>query len=79
MAKMRSPDSLLTKLENMVIGEEILTEKSNGYVSDNIATVKTKFPDRKYRQTSVFTHIKPFDDNLKLEDFKKMIFIKRIA
>lgn len=79
MAKMRSPDSLLTKLENMVVGEEILTEKSNGYVSDNIATVKTKFPDRKYRQTSVFTHIKPFDDNLKLEDFKKMIFIKRIA
>lgn len=79
MAKMRSPDSLLTKLENMVVGEEILTEKSNGYVSDNIATVKTKFPDRKYRQTSVFTHVKPFDDNLKLEDFKKMIFIIRIA
>lgn len=79
MAKMRSPDSLLTKLENMVVGEEILTEKSNGYVSDNIATVKTKFPNRKYRQTSVFTHVKPFDDNLKLEDFKKMIFIIRIA
>ena len=79
MAKFRSPDSLLTKLENMSVGDEIYTEKSNGYVSDNIATVKAKFPDRKYRQTSVFTHIKPFDDTLKLEDFKKVIFVTRIV
>lgn len=79
MAKMRSPNSLLTKLENMAVGDEILSEKSNGYVSDNIATIKMRFPDRKYRQTSVFTHLKPFDENLKLNDFKKVIFVTRIA
>ena len=79
MAKMRSPNSLLTKLENMAVGDEVLSEKSNGYVSDNIATIKTRFPDRKYRQTSVFTHLEPFDENLKLKDFKKVIFITRIA
>lgn len=79
MAKMRSPDSLLTKLENMEVGDEILTEKSNGYISDNIATVKKRFPDRKYSQTGVFTHVKSLDENLKLSDFKKMIFITRIA
>lgn len=79
MAKFRSPDSLLTKLENMNVGDEIYTEKSNGYVSDNIATVKKRFCDRKYVQTSVFTHVKPFDDSLKLKDFKKVIFVTRIA
>ena len=79
MAKMRSPESLLTKLENMQIGEEIWTKKSNGYVADNIATIKNRYKERKYRQTSVFTHIKPFDDTIKLEDFEKVIFITRMA
>lgn len=79
MAKLRSPDSLLTKLENMNIGDEIWTKKSNGYVSDNIATVKNKYKERKYRQTSVFTHTKSFDDNIKLSDFEKIIFITRLA
>lgn len=79
MAKLRSPDSLLTKLENMQIGEEIWTKKSNGYVADNIATIKNKYKERKYRQTSVYTHIKPFDDTIKLEDFEKVIFITRMA
>jgi len=79
MAKFRSPNSLLTKLENMSIGDEIYTDKSNGYVSDNIATMKKKFPDRKYKQTSVFTHTKPLDDTLKLKDFNKIIFVTRVA
>ena len=79
MAKFRSPDSLLTKLEKMMVGDEIWTEKSNGYVSDNIATIKKRFPDHNYRQTSVFTHLKPIDDDIKLKDFKKVIFITRIA
>lgn len=77
--KARSPDSLLTKLENMDIGSQIWTKKSNGYVADNIATVKKTYPDRKYRQTSVTTHIKPFDENITLKDFEKVIFITRIA
>ena len=64
MAKLRSPDSLLTKLENMQIGDEIWTKKANGYVADNIATIKNKYKERKYRQTSVYTHIKPFDDTI---------------
>jgi len=79
MAKMRSPDSLLTKLENMQVGEEIWTKKSNGYVADNIATMKARYKERKYRQTSVLTHIKPFDDDIKLDDFEKIIFITRLA
>lgn len=79
MAKLRSPDSLLTKLENMQIGDEIWTKKSNGYVADNIATIKAKHKERRYRQSSVYTHIKPFDDTIKLEDFEKVIFITRLA
>lgn len=79
MAKLRSPDSLLTKLENMQIGDEIWTKKANGYVADNIATIKNKYKERKYRQTSVYTHIKPFDDTIKLNDFEKIIFITRLA
>ena len=63
----------------MSIGDEIYTDKSNGYVSDNIATMKKKFPDRKYKQTSVFTHTKPLDDTLKLKDFNKIIFVTRVA
>ncbi len=77
--KARSPDSLLTKLENMDIGAQIWTKKSNGYVADNIATVKKTYPDRKYRQTSVTTHMKPFDENITLKDFEKVIFVTRIA
>lgn len=77
--KARSPDSLLTKLENMDIGSQIWTKKSNGYVADNIATVKKAYPDRKYRQTSVTTHMKPFDENITLKDFEKVIFVTRIA
>ena len=79
MAKKRSPDSLLTKLEAMQVGEEIWTKKSNGYVADNIATIKKKYPNSKYRQTSVFTHTCPFDDKIKLADFERVIFITRIA
>lgn len=79
MAKKRSPDSLLTLLENMQVGTEIHTNKSNGYVADNIATVTKRFPGRKYKQTSVCTHIKPFDDTITLKDFEKVIFITRVA
>lgn len=80
MAKLRSPDSLLTKLENMQVGDEIWVKKSNGYVSDNIATTKMKYKERNYRQTSVLTHPdKPFDENIKLSDFEKVIFITRVA
>lgn len=79
MAKKRSPESLLTLLENMQVGEEIYTKKSNGYVADNISTITKRFTGRKYKQTSVFTHIKPFDDTIRLADFEKVIFITRIA
>lgn len=79
MTKLRSPDSLLTKLENMQVGDEIWTNKANGYVADNIATVKARYKERTYRQTSVYTHEKPFDDTIKLSDFKKIIFITRLA
>lgn len=79
MSKKRSPESLLTLLENMQVGTEIYTNKSNGYVADNISTVTKRFPGRKFKQTSVYTHIKPFDENITLADFEKVIFITRIA
>ena len=60
MAKPRSKDSLLTKLENMNISDELFVDKANGYVSDCIHTVKSRFPNRQYKQLSVYTHIKIF-------------------
>ena len=42
MPKPRSANSMLTKLENMSIGDEIFTDKSNGYMSDIINTIKNK-------------------------------------
>jgi len=79
MAKKRSPESLLTLLENMQIKDEIYTTKSNGYVADNIATVTKRFPGRKYKQTSVYTHVKPFDETITLKDFKRVIFVTRLS
>lgn len=76
MSKPRSPDSLLTKLENMQIGEELFTDKANGYVADNINTMKKYYPTRKYTQLSLYTHITPTFTSLK--DFKKIICITRI-
>lgn len=76
MSKPRSPGSLLTKLENMNTGDELFTEKSNGYVADNINTIKKKYPDRKYTQLSVYTHLKPTFTSIK--DFTKIICITRI-
>lgn len=76
MSKPRSPDSLLTKLENMNINDEIFTNKVNGYVADNINTITKKYPTRKYKQLSLYTHIKPTFTSLK--DFSKIICITRI-
>ena len=76
MSKPRSPDSLLTKLENMQPGEELFTDKANGYVADNINTLKKAFPDRKYTQLSVYTHLKPTFTSHK--DFQRIICITRV-
>lgn len=75
MSKPRSKDSLLTKLENMNINDELFVDKANGYVSDCIHTVKSRFLNRQYKQLSVYTHIKPEFTSLK--DFKKIICIIR--
>lgn len=77
MPKPRSADSLLTKLENMKIGDEIFTDKSNGYVSDNISTMKKRFPERRFSQLSLYTHEKPTYTSMK--DFKKIICITRLT
>lgn len=76
MTRPRSADSMLTKIENMNIGDEIFTDKSNGYISDNLNTIKKNFPTRKYSQLSVYTHEKPTFTSLK--DFKKIICITRL-
>ena len=60
MSKPRSKDSLLTKLENMNINDELFVDKANGYISDCIHTVKSRFLNRQYKQLSVYTHIKHF-------------------
>lgn len=77
MSKPRSADSMLTKLENMQVNDELFTDKSNGYMSDTINTIKRKFPDRKYTQFSVYTHEGATFTSLK--DFKKIICVTRIA
>lgn len=76
MSKPRSANSMLTKIENMQVGDEIFTDKSNGYISDNLCTIKCRFPDRKYTQQTVYTHEKPTFTSIK--DFKKIICITRI-
>lgn len=77
MSKPRSPDSILTKLENMKVGDEIFVKKSNGYCSDNINTTIKRFPGRKYRQLSIYTH--DGAEFTSLKDFYKIICITRIA
>jgi len=76
MPKPRSADSMLTKIENMQVGDEIFTDKSNGYVSDNISTIKKKHPNRRYVQISVYTHNGTYTS---LKDFKKIICISRLS
>lgn len=76
MSKPRSPNSMLTKIENMQVGDEIFTDKSNGYISDNLNTIKRRFPGRRYTQLSVYTHEGPTFTSLK--DFKKIICITRL-
>ena len=76
MSKPRSPNSMLTRIENMQVGDEIFTDKSNGYISDNLNTIKRRFPGRRYTQLSVYTHEGPTFTSLK--DFKKIICITRL-
>lgn len=76
MSKPRSPNSMLTRIENMQIGDETFTDKSNGYISDNLNTIKRRFPGRRYTQLSVYTHEGPTFTSLK--DFKKIICITRL-
>jgi len=77
MSKPRSPESLLTKLEDMNIGDQIFCKKSNGYISDIANTVCKRFPGRKYTQITVYTHEKPTFTSLK--DFSKIICVTRVA
>ena len=74
MPKPRSANSMLTKIENMNVGDEIFTDKSNGYISDNI---KKKYPNRRYSQLTLYTHEKL--EYTSLKDFKKIICITRLA
>ena len=75
MPKLRSANSMLTKIENMNVGDEIFTDKSNGYISDNISTIKKKYPNRRYSQLTLYTHEKL--EYTSLKDFKKIICITR--
>ena len=77
MSKPRSPESILTKLENMQVGDEFFVNKTNGYCSDTINTTVRTFPGRKYTQLSVYTHEGP--EYTSLKDFKKIICITRIS
>lgn len=77
MPKPRSANSMLTKIENMNVGDEIFTDKSNGYISDNISTIKKKYPNRRYSQLTLYTHEKL--EYTSLKDFKKIICITRLA
>lgn len=76
MAKRRSSDSLLTKLEEMEIGQEIFVKKPANFVSDAIYTVVCKFKGRKYKQLTVYTH--EGENFTSLKDFIKIICICRV-
>jgi hypothetical protein len=76
MGKTRSENSLLTKLEQMEIGQEIFVKKTSGFVSDAINTVVSKFKNRKYKQLTLYTH--EGKDFTSLKDFVKIICICRV-
>lgn len=76
MPRHRTENSMLTKLENMEIGEELFTDKPGGYISDNLDTIKLNFPNRKYSQITIYTHLGSTFTSLK--DFKKMICVTRL-
>lgn len=76
MPRPRTKESMLTKIENMQVGEELFTDKPPGYISDNLDTIKLSYPKRKYSQLTIYTHIGSTFTSLK--DFKKMICITRL-
>lgn len=77
MSKPRSPESLLTKLEDMKVGDQIFVKKTNGYISDVANTVCKNFPGRKYTQITLYTHEKLEFTSLK--DFSKIICVTRVS
>ena len=82
MPKPRSADSMLTKIEAMQIGDEIFTNKSNGYIADNISTIKKKYPGRRYTQMS-YNYTDKIDAKtgfpISSQDMKKIICISRLS
>lgn len=78
MPKPRSADSLLTKLEEMNVGDEILSLKNQGYISDNVATIKKRFPGRSYTTCTRWTH-EGLEIPLSSKDYIKVIYIMRTA
>lgn len=78
MPKPRSAESLLTKLEQMEIGDEIYSFKNQGYISDNVSTVKKRFPGRSYTTCARWTHDTP-ELPTSSKDFIRVIYIMRTA
>ena len=52
----RSPKSLMTKLERMLIGEEYFTEVSPDIISVYLHRIRRKYPDRQYTRLKLYTH-----------------------
>ncbi len=75
MGRKRSNTSLMTKLEKMIIGEELFTEASPNTVNVYIKRVYKKFPNRKYTRLKLYTHKGATFHTLK--DFKPITCIIR--
>lgn len=56
MSRKRSPKSLMTKLEKMIIGEQVFTEVSPNVISVYLNRIRKKYPTRKYTRLKLYTH-----------------------
>jgi DNA-binding response OmpR family regulator len=56
MGRKRTRNSLMTKLEKMIVGEELFTEVSSDIISVYLHRLRKKYPTRKYTRLKIYTH-----------------------
>ena len=56
MSRRRASNSLMTKLEKMIPGEEFFTEISPNIISVYLNRMRKKYPTRKYTRLKLYTH-----------------------
>lgn len=56
IGRKRDSNSLMTKLEKMIVGEELFTEVSPNIISVYLNRLRKKYPKRKYTRIKLYTH-----------------------